>query len=193
MASRIDAHIITASRPLCTMALGISNLPVSLPGSSPSKTGVNAFMSGQSSIHGRCLLDRPVKPGDDSRMFAGVTAGAAAARWTSMLRGDIRRDRIADDRTRPHDSFRNACRCRRHRTAPRAYVRTRTLCAHGVSDSRGRRAPGRSLVHGADRYLAGWLREADADSHRRDQGADARPADGRTAVPQAGERAWPDA
>src|SRR3984893_18951491 len=29
---RIDAHIITASRPLCTTALGISNLPVPLPG-----------------------------------------------------------------------------------------------------------------------------------------------------------------
>ncbi len=30
-------------------------LPVSLPG-----------LTGQSSTHGRCLLDRPVKPGDDS-------------------------------------------------------------------------------------------------------------------------------
>jgi hypothetical protein len=30
-------------------------LPMSLPG-----------LTGQSNIHGRCLLDRPVKPGDDS-------------------------------------------------------------------------------------------------------------------------------
>ena len=40
-------------------------LPVSLPG-----------LTGQSSIHGRCLLDRPVKPGDDSIVRIGLIKNA---------------------------------------------------------------------------------------------------------------------
>src|ERR1700730_2376615 len=48
-------EVLLAARSFGAGSIGLS-LPVSLPG-----------LTGQSSIHGRWLLDRPVKPGDDSR------------------------------------------------------------------------------------------------------------------------------
>jgi hypothetical protein len=50
-------------------------LPVSLPG-----------LTGQSSSHGRCLLDRPVKPGDDSRVGANLIEKCSRASGKDIRR-----------------------------------------------------------------------------------------------------------
>ena len=52
MSEQIDALYVGLERFPITLTL-----LVSLPG-----------LTGQSSTHGRCLLDRPVKPGDDSEL-----------------------------------------------------------------------------------------------------------------------------
>src|SRR5450631_3412256 len=50
-------------------------------------------LTGQSSTHGRCLLDRPVEPGDDDELqvkplygAASIRFSGAAAAWVMRLR-----------------------------------------------------------------------------------------------------------
>jgi len=38
-------------------------------------------LTGQSSTHSRCLLDRPVEPGDDSEEFGALTAPGKTLRF----------------------------------------------------------------------------------------------------------------
>ena len=97
-----------------------------------------------------------------------------------------------DERPFPHHPAGNAGRRAGDRAPERAHLRAGALRQDRLSHPRGGRAHPRAVVHRAGRHAAGRLGAAVADPDRRGQGAAARAADGRAAVPRPRHRPGAD-
>ena len=97
-----------------------------------------------------------------------------------------------DERSGAHHPARDHGRRAGDRAPARAHVRSRPLRQNRLSSARAGGASARPVVHRAHRHAAGRFGAAVADPHRRDQGAAARPADGRAGVPRAWRRSGAD-
>ena len=94
----------------------------------------------------------------------------------------------AHERTLADHPAGNARRRPGDRSAARAHLRSRPLCAQRLPHPREQGPSARSVVYRAHRHAAGRLGAAHAHLHRRYAGVAARPAHGRAAVPRARHR-----